>query len=94
MITGRSAPSSRARTRSRSPLATGSASTSCSAPSTPVSSPSENTWSIGKSKNVGPECGAMATASASSTSPGISSGDPAVAASLVSGATNGTWSIS
>ena len=57
-------------------------------------SPSLNTWSIGKSRNVGPECGAIDAASASSTSPAISSGESAVAASLVSGATNGTWSIS
>ena len=39
-------------------------------------------------------CGRRATANASSTSPGISGVAPAVAASLTTGRTNGTWSIS
>ncbi len=53
-----------------------------------------NTWSSGKSRNVGPECGACATRMASSTIAGISAVAVAVAASFVSGRTNGTWSIS
>ena len=52
------------------------------------------TWSSGKSRNVGPGAARCATASASSTSPGISAVVAAVAASLTSGRTNGTWSIS
>ncbi len=53
-----------------------------------------NTWSSGKSTNAGPQWGLSAAVKASSSSPGISSVAPAVAASLVSGRTNGTWSIS
>ena len=53
-----------------------------------------NTTSSGKSRNTGPLCGRRATANASSTSPGISGVAPAVAASLTTGRTNGTWSIS
>ena len=52
------------------------------------------TTSRGKSTNAAPQCGASAALNASSTSPGISSVLPAVAASLASGRTNGTWSIS
>ena len=53
-----------------------------------------NTWSSGKSRNAGPECGRRIASHASSSSPGISAVEPAVAASLTSGRTNGTWSIS
>ncbi len=53
-----------------------------------------NTRSSGKSTNAGPLWGAIAAAKASSTSAGISSVLRGVAASLVSGRTNGTWSIS
>ena len=52
------------------------------------------TTSSGKSRNTGPVCGRRATANASSTRPGISGVAPAVAASLTTGRTNGTWSIS
>ena len=58
------------------------------------SSASENTWSIGKSTNAGPVCGRRAASQASSSSPGISAVEPAVAAILTTGRTNGRWSIS
>ena len=44
--------------------------------------------------NVGPLGGSSAAVSASSTSAGMSAVTSAVRASLVSGATNGMWSIS
>ena len=44
--------------------------------------------------NDGPECGVTAAVSAWSISPGIWAVVSAVAANFVSGATNGTWSIS
>ena len=53
-----------------------------------------NTWSIGKSMKVGPDGGVSEAASASSTSDGIALVSCAVRASFVTGATNGTWSIS
>ncbi len=58
------------------------------------SAASPNTWSSGRSTKAGPECGASAVRQAASTSSGISAVEPAVAASLTSGRTNGTWSIS
>ena len=53
-----------------------------------------NTTSSGKSTNAGPGGRAASRDQASSISPGISAVAPAVAASLTSGRTNGTWSIS
>ena len=53
-----------------------------------------NTTSSGKSRNAGPGWSRCITPQASSISPGISAVEPAVAASLTSGRTNGTWSIS
>ena len=53
-----------------------------------------NTWSMGKSMKVGPVGGSSAARRASSTSAGMSAVASAVRASLVSGATNGMWSIS
>jgi hypothetical protein len=53
-----------------------------------------NTWSSGKSTNVGPVGGSVAPLSAASSSEGISAVVAAVRASLVTGATKGTWSIS
>jgi hypothetical protein len=53
-----------------------------------------NTWSSGKSTNVGPPGGWRQVLNASSTRAEISAVAPAVRASLVTGATNGTWSIS
>ena len=58
------------------------------------SSASENTWSSGKSTNAGPVCGRRAASHASSSRPGISAVEPAVAAILTTGRTNGRWSIS
>ena len=52
------------------------------------------TWSSGKSTNVGPVGASTAARSASSTSPGMSAVVAAVRASLVTGSTNGMWSIS
>jgi len=52
------------------------------------------TWSSGKSRKTGPVWGAAAVAKASSISPGISAVESAVSASLTSGRTKGTWSIS
>ena len=53
-----------------------------------------NTWSIGKSRKAGPVGGSRVACRASSTSAGMSAVASAVRASLVSGATNGMWSIS
>ena len=53
-----------------------------------------NTWSSGKSRNAGPLGGPAAAANAASIAPGMSAVDSTVAAERVSGATNGTWSIS
>ena len=94
MITGRSASRSSAAARSSArgvgarpaAWAAGSAGSGSTA--------SMNTWSSGKSRNAGPPCGRSAAAQASSTSAGISAVEDAVAASLTSGRTNGTWSIS
>ena len=52
------------------------------------------TWSSGKSTKVGPVGCSAATRSASSIRPGISAVVSAVRASLVTGETNGMWSIS
>ena len=93
MITGRSAFFSRAIAAS-TPSAAGSASGSGRLTSASVGGPSMKTWSSGKSMNVGPVGGSSAVCSARSTIAGISAVGSAVAASLVSGATNGTWSIS
>ncbi len=93
MTTGRSASARSVSTRS-TPSATGSSSGLRTLPSIPGSSPSMKTRSIGKSRNVGPQCGAIAVAIASSTRPGISSVVSGVAANFVSGRANGTWSIS
>ena len=95
MTTGRSASRSSATARaSASPSGSGPAAGSGSAAPGSGSSASEKTRSSGKSRNVGPECGRTAAASASSTRPGISAVDSAVAANFVTGRTNGTWSIS
>ena len=95
MITGRSASRSSVAARSSTPPSgAGPAAASGSSAGKPGSSASMNTWSSGKSRNAGPECGVSAVASASSTRPGISAVLPAVAASLVSGRTKGTWSTS
>ena len=53
-----------------------------------------NTTSSGRSRNAGPVGTASVAASASSTSSGTSAVEVAVRALFVSGATNGTWSIS
>ena len=53
-----------------------------------------NTWSMGKSRKAGPVGGSSVARRASSTSDGISAVASTVRASLVSGATNGMWSIS
>ncbi len=53
-----------------------------------------NTWSMGKSRKAGPVGGSSVVRSASSTSAGMSAVASIVRASLVSGATNGMWSIS
>ncbi len=95
ITTGREAPR-------RSAIARSSASPSAAGPSPPNGSvegggPSASalkTWSSGRSTNAGPPCGCTAASSASSISPGIAAVEPAVAAKRVSGATNGTWSIS
>ena len=73
MITGRSASRSSAAARSiarGSAVARGDCERGSGAASD--SGTSMNTWSSGKSRNVGPECGACATRNASSTIPGIS----------------------
>ncbi len=54
----------------------------------------EKTWSIGKSMNATPDGAPTVASNPSSTSPQTASADGAVAANRVSGATNGTWSIS
>ena len=93
MITGRSA--SRSSATARSSMRPSGAAGKCGTRSAgSVSSASMKTWSSGKSRNVGPECGRSASRQASSISAGISAVDDAVAASLTSGRTNGTWSIS
>ncbi len=95
ITTGRSAcASSRAARSIASPSAPAPAEGASNLASLAGSSASLKTWSIGKSRNVGPECGVIATRSASSTRPGISAVPSGVAASFVSGRTNGTWSIS
>ncbi len=95
MITGRSAPRSSAIARSSAaPSGSGPSSSAGNSEGVPGSSPSMNTWSSGKSTNVGPEWAVTAAASASSTRPGISAVASGVAANFVSGRTNGTWSIS
>ncbi len=93
MITGRSASASSAAARS---IASPSGASARGAWTSGISSASAsmNTMSSGKSRNTGPVCGRWETANASSTSPGISGVAPAVAASLTTGRTNGTWSIS
>ena len=59
-----------------------------------VASPSANTTSIGRSTNTGPRCGVSAVAAASWTTAGMSSTAVTVRASLVTGASRGTWSSS
>ena len=89
MITGRSA--SRNSATARSSARPSGAEGACEVRSEgSLSSASMNTWSSGKSRNVGPECGRSDASHASSISPGISAVDAAVAASLTSGRTNGT----
>ena len=93
MITGRSA--SRSSATARSSMRPSGVAGWCGIDSgCCASSASMKTWSSGKSMNVGPECGRMASAQASSISAGISAVDDAVVASLTSGRTNGTWSTS
>ena len=95
MIAGRSASRSSATARSRAgPPAAGPADGSGIRAAVSGSGADMNTWSSGKSTNAGPECGVSAARIASSTSPGISRVHSGVAASLTSGRTNGTWSIS
>src|SRR3984957_14233328 len=60
----------------------------------PSSAASANRTSIGKSTNAGPERPDTAADKASWTNPGIAAVVGAVAANVVSGETNGTWSIS
>jgi hypothetical protein len=93
MTTGRSASRSSAAARS-TPSATAPPAASGSVAPPEGSGACMNTWSSGRSTNAGPECGVIAATSASSTRPGISAVLSAVAASFVSGRTNGTWSIS
>ena len=59
-----------------------------------AASPSANTTSIGRSTNTGPRCGVSAVAVASWTTAGMSSTAATVRASLVTGASRGTWSSS
>ena len=95
MITGRSASFSSAAARSIAPPSAAAPSQGRgSGVACVLSSASMKTTSSGKSRNVGPVCGLTATANAASTRPGISAVAIAVRADLVSGATNGTWSIS
>ncbi len=95
MITGRRASLSRAIARSNaSQPASGPVVWQGSGTKSPSSAPTEKTMSSGKSRNAGPPCGVIAAPSAASISDGISDVRPGVAASFVSGATNGTWSIS
>ena len=93
MITGRSAPRSSAAARSTA-AASARPQDGCRTSGGGVSSASMNTTSSGKSRNAGPGWSWRITRQASSISPGISAVAPAVAASLTSGRTNGTWSIS
>src|SRR6185436_3509172 len=79
---------------SSTPSGAGRARGSGRSPASAGTSPSMNTWSSGKSTNVGPNGGSTLVRSASSTSPAISPVDPAVRALFTSGATKGTWSIS
>ena len=97
MITGRSASRSSAaarleldgRQRRRRATAAGAARDRSGARASP------NTWSSGKSRNVGPVCGVSAVAHRlARAARGSRRSLSAVAASLTSGATNGTWSIS
>ncbi len=94
MITGRRAPASRSIACS-TPSAAGAWSGSATRTSDGGSSSSSmNTTSSGKSTKVGPVGAAIAPTIAWSTSAGISAVEAGVRALLVSGATNGTWSIS
>ena len=94
MITGRSASRSSATARSSARASTGGWRISAGALERRLLAPPMNTWSSGKSRNAGPVCGRRTASHASSSSPGISAVEPAVAASLTTGRTNGTWSIS
>ena len=104
MITGRSASRSRAAARASSassargpcvgrPVSPGARAASV-APAGAGASASPNTRSSGKSRNTGPVWGVSAVRIARSSSSGISAVCRGVAASLVRGATNGTWSSS
>ena len=91
MTTGRRAARSNSTACvSASPSAAGPHDGSGSAAGGGPSGPSPNAWSSGKSRNAAPPCGAIAAASASSISAEISPVLADVAASFVSGATNGT----
>ncbi len=97
MIPGRSASPSSAAPRSGAPPWAGgppAATRWGGAKASSSTSASEKTWSRGRSTKAGPPWGASAARRASSTSWGSSSALWAVAASLVSGRTKGTWSIS
>src|SRR5919197_1304963 len=94
MITGRSASRSSATARSTPSAAGPSPGIGSESGPPPGSAPSANTWSSGKSTKGGPVGAVIASASATSTRPGIMAVLWAVRADLVTGATNGTWSIS
>src|SRR3954449_7428361 len=90
MITGRDACRSNDPASSTSAAGSGDGGTNAPA----EASPSEKTWSNGKSTNVGPVGGSRLLLIASSTNTAPWLAEEAVRAVFTNGATNGTWSIS